>query len=59
MKFLVQSHDLVQVETYLESEGILVHYWYPVNGLEKPPPGYRKDFKALSPASLDSVVFHR
>ncbi|XP_052243277.1 probable E3 ubiquitin-protein ligase HECTD4 isoform X2 [Dreissena polymorpha] len=34
--------ELVQVETYLRSEGVLVRYWYPLNTLERPPQGLRK-----------------
>ena len=29
-------NELVQVESYLRSEGILVRFWYPINVLEKP-----------------------
>ncbi|XP_053376532.1 probable E3 ubiquitin-protein ligase HECTD4 [Mercenaria mercenaria] len=36
------SNELVQVETYLRSEGVLVRYWYPLNMLERPPQGMRK-----------------
>ena len=30
------SFELVQVESYLKSEGILVRFWYPIGVLEKP-----------------------
>ena len=30
------NNELVQVESYLKSEGILVRYWYPIEVLEKP-----------------------
>jgi len=30
-----QGHDLVLVETYIESEGVLVRFWYPVTSLDK------------------------
>lgn len=41
--FLVfQVNELVQVETYLRSEGVLVRYWYPIDMLERPPAGYRR-----------------
>ena len=30
------SNQLVQVETYLSLEGVLVRYWYPISALEKP-----------------------
>ncbi|WAR02868.1 HECD4-like protein [Mya arenaria] len=36
------GNELVQVETYLRSEGVLVRYWYPLNSLERPPQGHRK-----------------
>ncbi|KAK7087914.1 probable E3 ubiquitin-protein ligase HECTD4 isoform X2 [Littorina saxatilis] len=36
------SNELVQVETYLRSEGVLVRFWYPLEMLEKPQPGLRK-----------------
>ncbi|KAM7332053.1 hypothetical protein ACRRTK_008761 [Alexandromys fortis] len=35
-------NELVQVETYLRSEGVLVRYWYPIDMLERPPTGYRR-----------------
>ncbi|KAK7506010.1 hypothetical protein BaRGS_00002732 [Batillaria attramentaria] len=35
-------NELVQVETYLRSEGVLVRFWYPLEMLEKPQPGLRK-----------------
>ncbi|XP_014109259.1 PREDICTED: probable E3 ubiquitin-protein ligase HECTD4 isoform X4 [Pseudopodoces humilis] len=35
-------NELVQVETYLRSEGVLVRYWYPIDMLERPPAGYRR-----------------
>lgn len=34
-----QVNELVQVETYLRSEGVLVRYWYPIEMLERPPAG--------------------
>ncbi|KAG8145997.1 hypothetical protein E2320_012423 [Naja naja] len=37
-----QVNELVQVETYLRSEGVLVRYWYPIDMLERPPAGYRR-----------------
>ena len=33
---------MVEVETYLRSEGVLVRFWYPIDMLERPPQGYRK-----------------
>ncbi|XP_025090246.1 probable E3 ubiquitin-protein ligase HECTD4 isoform X2 [Pomacea canaliculata] len=35
-------NELVQVETYLRSEGVLVRFWYPLEVLEKPQQGLRK-----------------
>jgi E3 ubiquitin-protein ligase HECTD4 len=40
--FFLQVNELVQVETYLRSEGVLVRYWYPIDMLERPPAGYRR-----------------
>lgn len=37
-----QSSELVQVETYLRSEGVLVRFWYPIDMLERPGQGLRK-----------------
>lgn len=37
-----QVNELVQVETYLRSEGVLVRYWYPIDMLERPPAGHRR-----------------
>lgn len=39
---VLQVNELVQVETYLRSEGVLVRYWYPIDMLERPPAGYRR-----------------
>ncbi len=39
---VLQQHELVQVETYLRSEGVLVRFWYPIDILERPAAGYRK-----------------
>ncbi|KAK6968629.1 E3 ubiquitin-protein ligase HECTD4 [Biomphalaria glabrata] len=36
------ANELVQVETYLRSEGVLVRFWYPLQMLEKPAQGMRK-----------------
>jgi E3 ubiquitin-protein ligase HECTD4 len=54
-----KSLELVQVETYLETEGSLVHYWYPVSALEKPPKGHQHAQKNLTAASIDNLTFHR
>lgn len=37
-----QSNEIVQVEVYLRSEGVLVRFWYPIEMLERPPQGLRK-----------------
>ncbi|CAG5121382.1 unnamed protein product, partial [Candidula unifasciata] len=39
---LKTANELVQVETYLRSEGVLVRFWYPLIMLEKPAQGLRK-----------------
>lgn len=39
---LLQSNEIVQVEVYLRSEGVLVRFWYPIEMLERPPQGLRK-----------------
>jgi len=49
----LQSNELVQVETYLRSEGVLVRYWYPLDMLERPPQGYRKS-AMIGHQSLDT-----
>ncbi|OWF52164.1 E3 ubiquitin-protein ligase HECTD4 [Mizuhopecten yessoensis] len=36
------SNELVQVETYLRSEGVLVRFWYPIDMLERPAQGLRR-----------------
>ncbi|XP_077866440.1 putative E3 ubiquitin-protein ligase HECTD4 [Saccoglossus kowalevskii] len=57
----VDSHsELVQVETYLRSEGVLVRYWYPIDMLERPPPGYRKNSTTgLSNIDTSNLHIHR
>lgn len=57
---LVQVNELVQVETYLRSEGVLVRYWYPIEMLERPPAGSRRT-AANGLVSLDSsnIQIHR
>lgn len=42
LPFSLQPNELVQVETYLRSEGVLVRFWYPLEVLEKPQQGLRK-----------------
>uniref|UniRef100_W5LMJ7 HECT domain E3 ubiquitin protein ligase 4 n=1 Tax=Astyanax mexicanus TaxID=7994 RepID=W5LMJ7_ASTMX len=56
----VQVNELVQVETYLRSEGVLVRYWYPIEMLERPPTGSRRT-AANGLVSLDSsnIQIHR
>uniref|UniRef100_A0AAY5EB62 HECT domain-containing protein n=1 Tax=Electrophorus electricus TaxID=8005 RepID=A0AAY5EB62_ELEEL len=53
-------NELVQVETYLRSEGVLVRYWYPIEILERPPAGSRR-IAANGLVSLDSsnIQIHR
>ncbi|XP_043924358.1 probable E3 ubiquitin-protein ligase HECTD4 isoform X2 [Protopterus annectens] len=53
-------NELVQVETYLRSEGVLVRYWYPIDMLERPPLGYRRT-AANGLVTLDStnIQIHR
>nr|XP_033812752.1 probable E3 ubiquitin-protein ligase HECTD4 isoform X2 [Geotrypetes seraphini] len=53
-------NELVQVETYLRSEGVLVRYWYPIDMLERPPAGYRRT-AANGLVSMDStnIQIHR
>lgn len=57
---LNQVNELVQVETYLRSEGVLVRYWYPIEMLERPPAGSRRT-AANGLVSLDSsnIQIHR
>uniref|UniRef100_A0A8C2K3U6 HECT domain E3 ubiquitin protein ligase 4 n=1 Tax=Cyprinus carpio TaxID=7962 RepID=A0A8C2K3U6_CYPCA len=54
------ASELVQVETYLRSEGVLVRYWYPIEMLERPPAGSRRA-AANGLVSLDSsnIQIHR
>uniref|UniRef100_A0A671K5X4 Probable E3 ubiquitin-protein ligase HECTD4 n=1 Tax=Sinocyclocheilus anshuiensis TaxID=1608454 RepID=A0A671K5X4_9TELE len=54
------ASELVQVETYLRSEGVLVRYWYPIETLERPPAGSRRA-AANGLVSLDSsnIQIHR
>ncbi len=37
-----EAHQLVEVETYLAAEGILVRYWYPLTCLQRPDQGRQK-----------------
>ena len=36
------ANELVQVETYLQFEGVLVRFWYPITQLERPPDRCKK-----------------
>ncbi|XP_014675681.1 PREDICTED: LOW QUALITY PROTEIN: probable E3 ubiquitin-protein ligase HECTD4 [Priapulus caudatus] len=36
------QHELVQVEAYLRSDGVLVRYWFPLHMLERPQQGHRR-----------------
>ena len=55
---LPQSNKVIQVECYLQNEGALVRFWYPVVYLERLPPGYRKS-PALRGADAASMLVHR
>ena len=54
-----ESTNLVQVETYLENEGVLVRYWYPLDMLEKPPKGARKSNIPILRSQSINVYMHR
>ena len=54
------AHELVQVETYLRSEGVLVRFWYPLSALEKPPDSARKTaITGAQVVNVHSVTVHR
>lgn len=53
-----QSSECVLVECYLQNEGALVRFWYPVIYLERPPPGYRKS-SALRGSDAANMLVHR
>lgn len=53
-----QANELVQVECYLQSEGALVRFWYPVLCLERPPPGYRRS-ESLRAIDATNMTVHR
>ena len=53
-----ELNNIIQVETYLQSEGALVRFWYPVVYLERPPPGYRKS-SSLRSGDAASMLVHR
>lgn len=54
----VQPNELVLVECYLQNEGALVRFWYPVVYLERPPPGYRKS-PTLSGIDAANMLVHQ
>lgn len=50
----------MQVETYLQTEGALVRFWYPLEQLEKPPHGQRKASRLGAPTvDIGSIHLHR
>uniref|UniRef100_T1J2Q6 HECT domain-containing protein n=1 Tax=Strigamia maritima TaxID=126957 RepID=T1J2Q6_STRMM len=52
--------ELVQVETYLNSEGILIRYWYPVEILERPLPGHQRgNLKGSQVLDISNIQIHR
>ncbi|XP_071790886.1 probable E3 ubiquitin-protein ligase HECTD4 isoform X2 [Asterias amurensis] len=52
--------ELVQVETYLRSEGVLVRYWYPLDMLERPHAGYRRGaLTGLGALDITNINIHR
>ena len=53
-----EANEIVQVESYLQNEGALVRFWYPVVYLERPPPGYRKS-SSLRGGDAASMLVHR
>ena len=53
-----EGNEIVQVETYLQNEGALVRFWYPVVYLERPPAGYRKS-SSLRGGDAASMLVHR
>lgn len=53
-----ETNEIIQVETYLQNEGALIRFWYPVVYLERPPPGYRKS-SSLRGGDAASMLVHR
>ncbi len=53
-----EPKEIIQVETYLQNEGALVRFWYPVIYLERPPLGYRKS-SSLRGGDAASMLIHR
>lgn len=57
----VDNHnELVQVETYLRSEGVLVRFWYPLDVLERPAQDLRRTaVTGVQIVDTNSVQVHR
>ncbi|XP_071497133.1 probable E3 ubiquitin-protein ligase HECTD4 [Diadema antillarum] len=56
------QHELVQVESYLKSEGVLVRYWYPLDMLERPQGGMRRASSSLTGTTsidISNIQLHR
>ena len=53
-----ESNEIIQVESYLQNEGALVRFWYPVVYLERPPTGYRKS-SSLRGGDAANMLVHR
>ncbi|XP_041456057.1 probable E3 ubiquitin-protein ligase HECTD4 isoform X4 [Lytechinus variegatus] len=56
------QHELVQVESYLRSEGVLVRYWYPLDMLERPLSGMRRVSSSLTGTTsidISNIQLHR
>ncbi|XP_030847057.1 probable E3 ubiquitin-protein ligase HECTD4 [Strongylocentrotus purpuratus] len=56
------QHELVQVESYLRSEGVLVRYWYPLDMLERPLAGMRRVSSSLTGTTsidISNIQLHR
>ncbi|XP_033101041.1 probable E3 ubiquitin-protein ligase HECTD4 [Anneissia japonica] len=54
------QNELVQIETYLRSEGVLVCYWYPIEALQKPRAGYRQsDSSDLATFDISNINIHK
>ncbi|XP_076346000.1 putative E3 ubiquitin-protein ligase HECTD4 isoform X3 [Tachypleus tridentatus] len=52
------QNELVQVETYLRNEGVLVRYWYPLEMLERPPQGLRQSAVTGSQTVDTPTIYH-
>ena len=54
------QNELVQVETYLRLEGILVRFWYPLNILEKPQDCSKKTaVTGAQVVNINNYLVHR